>query len=80
MKSFRYAYFALLFAILLTPTASAYIDPSTTAILTQVVVGALISLGLVFGIFKQKIIMFFKNMKIKRIQGKIEKENQKSDI
>jgi hypothetical protein len=75
-------YFFIGFSMLLTITASAYIDPATTAMLTQIIAGALISLGLVFGIFRQRIIMFFKNRKVKRLQKQIEKEQSanKTDV
>jgi hypothetical protein len=75
-KSLRLLYFAGLVSVLLRTSASAYLDPSTTAMITQIAAGALISLGIVVGIFRQKIILFFKNMKVKRIQRKIEKESK----
>ncbi|MCL2035992.1 MAG: hypothetical protein FWG83_01225 [Oscillospiraceae bacterium] len=74
-KLFRHTYFVILAAFFFITNVSAYIDPSTTAMVTQIVAGALISLGLVFGIFRQKIILFFKNAKVKRLQKKIEREN-----
>ena len=59
--------------------AYAYIDPATTAMLTQIVAGILISLGVAFGIFRHKIIFFFKNMRVNYLQRKIEKQNRKTD-
>jgi len=56
------------------PYTLAYIDPTTTAMLTQIIAGIFISLGLALGIFRQKLIMFFRNLKIKIIQKKIEKK------
>ena len=64
--------------ILLTTKASAYIDPATTAMLTQIIAGVFITLGVVFGVFRRKIIMFFKNMNVNRIKRKIEKEAEKA--
>jgi len=64
---------------LLTTTASAYIDPATTAMLTQIIAGIFITLGVVFGVFRRKIILFFKNMSVKRTQRKIEKENAQKE-
>ncbi|MCL2819424.1 MAG: hypothetical protein FWD38_01110 [Oscillospiraceae bacterium] len=64
---------------LLTTTASAYIDPATTAMLTQIIAGAFITLGVVFGVFRRKIIMFFKNMNVNRIKRKIEREAEKQN-
>jgi hypothetical protein len=75
-KFLRFLYFAGFVSVLLQTSASAYLDPSTTAMITQIAAGALISLGIVVGIFRQKIILFFKNMRVKRIQRKIEKENK----
>lgn len=69
-------FFAVLFCIVFSMNASAYIDPGTTAMLTQIVAGVIISLGVVFGILRTKIIMFFKNLKVKFMQKKLEKDNQ----
>ena len=55
----------------------AYIDPATTAMITQVVAGIFISLGVAFGVFRRKIVLFVKNLSIKRTQRKIEKQNRK---
>jgi hypothetical protein len=56
----------------------AYIDPATTAMLTQIVAGIFISIGVAFGIFRKRIFLFFKNIGIKRLQRKIEKQNRKN--
>ena len=72
-------YFSFFFIMLLTITASAYVDPATTAMLTQIVAGVFITAGVAFGIFRRKIIMFFKNISVKRMQHKIEKENNGND-
>jgi len=65
--------------LLLTTTASAYIDPATTAMLTQIIAGVFITLGVVFGVFRRKIILFFKNMSVNRTKRKIEKQNEKNN-
>lgn len=65
------------FSLLFQGTASAYIDPATTAMLTQILAGVVITLGVVFGVYRRKIIMFFKNLSVKRTQHKIEKQNAK---
>jgi len=72
-------YFLFFLCMFLTMSASAYIDPATTAMLTQIIAGALITLGVVFGVFRRKIIMFFKNASVNRTKRKIEKQtkNQK---
>jgi len=66
-------------ALLLSTTASAYIDPATTAMLTQIIAGVFITLGVVFGVFRRKIIFFFKNMSINRTKRKLEKQAEKQD-
>ena len=65
--------------LLLTTPASAYIDPATTAMLTQIIAGVFITLGVVFGVFRRKIILFFKNMSVNRTKRKIEKEAVKQN-
>lgn len=70
-------YFLFFFCMGLTTTASAYIDPATTAMLTQIIAGVFITLGVVFGVFRRKIIMFFKNMSVNRTKRKIERQNAK---
>ena len=65
--------------LLLTTTASAYIDPATTAMLTQIIAGVFITLGVVFGVFRRKIILFFKNMSVNRTKRKIEKQSAKQE-
>jgi len=72
-------YFLFFFSMLLTTPALAYIDPATTAMLTQIVAGVFITLGVVFGVFRRKIIMFFQNMSVKRTQRKIEKQAAKQN-
>ena len=62
-----------------TTPAYAYIDPSTTAMLTQIVAGIFISLCVALGIYRQKVILFFKNLSVKHVQWKIEKQNRKTD-
>jgi uncharacterized protein YacL len=76
-KLFAVAYFALFIVLLGEVHVSAYIDPATTAMLTQIIAGVFITLGVTFGIFRRKILMFFKNQSLKRTQRKIEKENKK---
>ena len=77
-KLLGFAYFLFFTMMLLSTTALAYIDPATTAMLTQIVAGLFITLGVAFGIFRRKIFMFFKNISVKRTQRKIEKEARKN--
>ena len=73
------AYFLFFINMLLTMQASAYIDPATTAMLTQIIAGVFITLGVVFGVFRRKIILFFKNMSVNRAKRKIEKQAAKQN-
>jgi len=79
LKCAEVLYFLFFISIFLTTTASAYIDPATTAMLTQIIAGVFITLGVVFGVFRRKIIMFFKNMSVKRTQRKIERQAEKQN-
>ncbi|MCL1903603.1 MAG: hypothetical protein FWF94_04215 [Oscillospiraceae bacterium] len=72
----RYTYFMLLASLLFINTASAYIDPTTSALLIQIVAGVFITLGVVFGLLRHKIIMFFKGLKVKSLQKQIEKSDK----
>ena len=69
---------AFIMAYYATP-AYAYIDPSTTAMLTQIVAGIFISLCVAVGIYRQKVILFFKNLSVRHVQWKIDKQNRKTD-
>ena len=66
-------------SMLLTTTASAYIDPATTAMLTQIIAGVFITLGVVFGVFRRKIVLFFKNKSVNRTKRKIERQSKKDN-
>ncbi|MCL2053273.1 MAG: hypothetical protein FWG90_02375 [Oscillospiraceae bacterium] len=76
-KKLSLVYFSFWAAMLMTVDAHAYVDPTTTAMLIQIIAGIAISLGIAFGIFRQKIIMFFKNLKVKSLEKKISKEKEK---
>ena len=74
---FATVYFLVGFSLLLSGTASAYIDPAMTAMLYQIIAGVVITLGVVFGVFRRKIILYFKNMKINRTKRKLEKQTER---
>ena len=74
LRGFGVAYFFVFFSMLTSFTASAYIDPATTAMLTQIIAGVFITLGVVFGVFRRKIIMWFKNQSVNRTKKQIEKQ------
>ena len=76
-KTVTTVYFTIFICMLFTMPASAYIDPATTAMLTQIIAGVFITLGVVFGVFRRKIIMFFKNASVNRTKRKIEKQAKK---
>ena len=75
-KALPVFYFTFFFCLLFSLNASAYIDPGTTAMLTQIIAGIAISLGVVFGVFRTRIMLFFKNLKVKFMQKKLEMEKQ----
>ena len=71
-------YFVFWMSLYLTVPVYAYIDPATTAMLTQIIAGIFISAGVMFGVFRRKIIVFCKNLSVKRMQKKIERQNRKA--
>ena len=77
LRFFGTLYFLFWFGAWFTIPAYAYIDPATTAMVTQIVAGIFISAGVLFGVFRRKVIMFFKNLGVKRTQRKIEREIKK---
>ena len=76
-KAFGTAYFVFFLCMYLTEPVYAYIDPATTAMLTQIIAGVFISIGVVFGVFRRKIIFFFKNLNVNRVRRKIERQSMK---
>lgn len=80
-RSFWLMYFVILTAMIKPIRVQAYIDPATTSMITQIVAGIFISLGFALGIFRQKVILFFKNLwistKAKRIKKSSEKEGKR---
>jgi len=77
-KTLKLVYFSFWLATLFASDANAYVDPATTTMLTQLIAGVFISLGIAFGIFRQKVSMFFQILKEKIFQNKIEKlKNEK---
>ena len=54
-----------------------YIDPATSAYIIQIIAGIVISCGVVLGIFRAKIMMFFRERKIARIEKQVKRENIK---
>ena len=74
----RSAYFFFWTTMFLSSEAHAYIDPTTTAMLTQIVAGIFISLGLALGIFRRKIVIFFKQIYVILFNKKVARENNKA--
>ena len=69
-------YFTFWFSLYLSVPALAYVDPATTAMITQLVAGLFISAGVLFGVFRRKIVLFFRNISVKRAKRKIEKSSR----
>ena len=75
-KGIAIAYFTFFVQLATSTTLHAYIDPATTSMVVQIVAGVLISLGFAIGLFRRKIAMFFKNLKVKTEAKKIERKNK----
>jgi len=75
-RALAMSYFAACFSVCFVAPLQAYIDPATTAMITQIVAGVFISAGVAFGIFRRKIIFFFKNLGVKNLQRKIERQHK----
>lgn len=69
-----FAYFMICTMLLLSRTAFAYIDPSATAPIIQVVAGVLIAAGAALAIFWSKIKNAFNKKKYQNIEKNIEKK------
>lgn len=78
-KAAVFSYFMFWGMQFLTMKVYAYIDPATTSMVIQIVAGVFISLGFAFGIFRRKLIMFFKNLWIKFTMKKIEKKAKEKE-
>ena len=59
--------------------ALAYIDPTTTAMVAQIVAGAFISLGVGATVFRRKLSLFFKNIWVKSQANKIKRGKNDGD-
>jgi len=70
-------YFFVFSMLMLSRTALAYIDPATTSYIIQIVAGVFIACGAMIGIFWKKIRLFFRNIKMKRLEKKLLKEAEK---
>jgi hypothetical protein len=51
--------------------ALAYLDPATSSYLIQIVVGAVITCGVVLGVFRKKVGMFFRTLRLKMLEKRI---------
>lgn len=72
-----FSVYLLLTTIMLSSTALAYIDPAATSYIVQIVAGVVIALGVTVGIFWKKIRIFFKNLKMKRLEKTLIKKADK---
>ncbi len=66
MNALRNLVFLVVLFSVITPNVYAYIDPSATTYILQVVLGALIAGGAAIGVYWHKIKRFFKNRKNKK--------------
>ncbi len=69
-----FAAYLLLTTLMLSSTALAYIDPAATSYIVQIVAGVVIAGGVAVGIFWKKIKIFFRNLKMKRLEKSLTKK------
>ncbi len=67
----------ILTMLMLSTVASAYVDPAVTSYIIQIVAGAVIACGVVLGVFRRKIALFFRQQKMKRLEKKLTREADK---
>lgn len=58
---------------------SAYIDPAVTTYLVSAIAGVAIAIGVTVGVYRRKIVAFFRNLKIKRLEKKLNKKSQENN-
>jgi len=82
LRSQRFGFSAipsfLLFRLDSTIAIQHYIDPATTAMVTQIIAGIVISVGVAVGLFWRRIVLFFQNLRIKQTQRSIEKQTDRN--
>ena len=71
--------YLILVTLMLSTTALAYIDPAATSYILQIVAGVVIAGGIAVGIFWRKIRLFFRNMKMKRLEKSLTKKADNQD-
>lgn len=76
----RTLYFALCFALCLSLTAHAYIDPAAATFLVQAIAGVAIALGATFGIFWRKIKRLFSKKKDSVYQADFDDDDDDDDF
>lgn len=69
----------LLMMVMLSTTAFAYIDPAAGSYIVQIIAGVVIALGITIGLFFKKIRLFFRNLKLKSIENKLNKQSEKKN-
>lgn len=74
LKMGSFCYYFSCGAILLSNTAHAYIDPSTTTYIIQAVAGILIAVGASFTVFRHKITAAWRKWYYGRLARKNERE------
>lgn len=56
-----------------------YIDPAVMAYVVQIGAGIVIACGTLFGIFRKRIVAFFKTKKYARMERKLERQQKKAE-
>jgi hypothetical protein len=68
----------MLTMVMLSITAHAYIDPAATSYVIQIIAGVVIACGVAVGVLWKRIKMFFKNLRMKRLEKSLSKKAEKN--
>lgn len=70
----RIAFLATCLAAMFMMNAQAYLDPAAASYLVQIVSGVVIACGVTVGIFWKKIRLFFRKLRMKSLEKKLNKK------
>lgn len=71
--------FTVLLSLTLMVQPFAYLEPATVTYLYSIVAGAVIAAGVAIGVFRKKIRLFFRNLKIKMLEKKLSRQADKNN-
>lgn len=70
----RIAFLATCLSAMFMINAQAYLDPAATSYLVQIVSGVVVTCGVAVGIFWKKIRLFFRKLRMKSLEKKLNKK------